>query len=78
MKPGILNTYFEIPYETKDLDQILKSACQTSKVIDGDKIDFDKNYDYILSTDNCNIPLGNIVVKDEIIRQTKDLYSIRV
>ena len=73
-----LKEYFKkYPYQNKELDSIMKNACKTCSV--NTRLSKTKEYENILSTDQCKMPMGSLVNSDdEIISKEGFVFKVRI
>ena len=73
-----LKEYFKrYPYQSKELDSIIKNACKTCSISTGERKTAE--YENILSTDQCNLPMGSVVSKDdEITCKEGFVFEVRI
>ena len=68
----VLSTYFEqYPYENRELDSVLRNACKTCEIASINDTKRSDTNDYILSTDNCNLPIGHLISSTSNIETKK-------
>ena len=65
----VLKSYLDqFPNQNSQLDEIVINACSLTKIANS-KDDYNENFDYLLSTAQCNSKVGSLIFKNTIIER---------